>query len=434
VIRAKDLPDAVQWHEGLLLAPQHFQLLARRQEDALAYHVLAGMPYCWGVRSLEIDVDLLGAGTLRVSELEAIMPDGMVVSHSQDSPGTVQLELKLDAYAGRFEQGEVMAYLVVAKGGDRFQSIAGELVADEHSGAEPIDVPRMRPNLQLLAGDPPPARFVSFPLAQTTRENGVYKLTNYVPPLVQMSKASALWRRCSALAGRLREKAVFLAKQASAPSSSTEDRLRFLELRDRLRSIVTLLPHFEAVLNTEAIHPYPLYLALCDLCGPLSLLRPGAVPPAPVQYRHTDIHATMETLLVQLDGMLEAVSQTFREVKFRYDKGVFAHELDTAWLGGRLVVGARGRSERDATAWMEAAIIGSNAVLEALREKRILGAQRTRIDRADEFGIASDSGTTLFTILVDPNLVLAGQDLIVFNPTESAAAQRPSELILYVAQ
>ena len=27
---AKDLPEAIQWHEGLLLAPQHFQQLAQR--------------------------------------------------------------------------------------------------------------------------------------------------------------------------------------------------------------------------------------------------------------------------------------------------------------------------------------------------------------------------------------------------------------------
>lgn len=32
---ADDLPAAVQWHEGMLLAPQHFQVRALRQEELL---------------------------------------------------------------------------------------------------------------------------------------------------------------------------------------------------------------------------------------------------------------------------------------------------------------------------------------------------------------------------------------------------------------
>lgn len=431
---ARDLPDAVQWHEGLLLAPQHFQQLSRRQEDLLAYHVLAGLPNCWGVRTIEFDGDLLGAGTLRVRELEAIMPDGLVVCHLSGAADQPPLELKLAPYAERLEVGELAIYLVVAKGQERFQSVAGQLVSDEHSESEPIEMPRLRPNLQLMAGDVPAGRFVSLPLAAVKRENGVHKLGSFIPPLVQMTTDSALWRMCNAVAARLREKSVFLAKQTSIPSSGVEDRLQFLELRDRLRSLVALLPYYEAILGTEGIHPYPLYVALSSLYGPLCLLRPGAVPPAPVPYRHTDLRSTFDTLIAQIDTMLDAVSQTYRELKFRLENRAFVQVVEPGWLNERLVIGVRGSSEREILAWMEGALIGSDTVLGALREKRMLGASRARIERADELGLTSGAGITLFSIRVDPSFILPGRALMIFNPGEGAAEQQPSEVILYVKE
>lgn len=430
----KDIPDAIQWHEGLLLAPQHFQQLALRQEQLLAYHVLAGLPFCWGVRELVFDPGMLAAGTLRVLRLEAVMPDGLLVSHAPGSGDEVALELKLAPFADLLEAGELRVYLAVAIGADRFNSLAGALVSDEHADTEAIEIPRLRPKLQLLGGDTPSSRYVSFPLAAIKRENGVFKFGDFVPPLLSMSTESPLWLACSGLAARMREKSTFLAKQTSVPSSGIEDRLQFLELRDQLRSIVVLLPYFEAVLGTESIPPYPLYVALSSLFGPLSLLRPGSVPPATVPYRHLDLRSTFDSLIAQVGAMLDAVSQTYREIKFKLENGVFSQTIDPQWMGERLVVGVRGQSDREIIAWMEGALIGSDSLLGALREKRILGASRSRIERADELGLASVAGMTLFSVRADPSFVLPGVALMIANRSENAAAQRPAEIILYVSE
>ena len=77
MIDAHDLPGAIQWHEGMLLAPQHFQQLSIRHEELLHYHLMMISPFHWGIRRLKIDQVLLIEGTLRVQELEAIMPDGL---------------------------------------------------------------------------------------------------------------------------------------------------------------------------------------------------------------------------------------------------------------------------------------------------------------------------------------------------------------------
>ena len=63
ILPASDIPEAIQWHEGMLLAPQHFQQLAWRQETLLHYATLAAspflgvcvmsasIPYCWCMAS-----------------------------------------------------------------------------------------------------------------------------------------------------------------------------------------------------------------------------------------------------------------------------------------------------------------------------------------------------------------------------------------------
>ena len=72
-------PDRIQWHEGMLLSPQHFQLESARVDALIGWHTLTGAPYSWGVKRLKFDLSLLPSGMVRVLELEAILPDGTAV-------------------------------------------------------------------------------------------------------------------------------------------------------------------------------------------------------------------------------------------------------------------------------------------------------------------------------------------------------------------
>ena len=55
-MRAVDIPLAIQWHDGMLLSPQHFQEADRRSERLLAYHAGHAAQYHWGVVHLELDL------------------------------------------------------------------------------------------------------------------------------------------------------------------------------------------------------------------------------------------------------------------------------------------------------------------------------------------------------------------------------------------
>ena len=434
------ITERIQWHEGMLLAPQHFQQSASRLDELVAAQTLLAMPFGWGVRTLETDAGLLPAGTVRVLALEAVMPDGTLVRYSATAPQQPGLELNLAPFAGALADAAVDIFLVLplSRGmhadaaASRFRSVSYGLVEDEVSQAVPTDVPRLLPNLSLAGGAQPGARFTSLRIGAVFKDNEILKWAPVLPPLIAIPKDGELWSQVSAFAGQLRGKAAFVAKQTAQPSSKTEDRLAYLEQRERLRNLVTALPVLEAVLRTSPLHPYALYLALVTLLGPLSLLRAGSLPPVPPDYDHAAPLACLTPVLDALQDALLEVSQEYREFKFEFRHGAFEIGLKPEWVDKQLVLGLRGQPERDLVAWMGGAIVGAQSAYASLREKRVLGADRAHIEGAQELGVRASSGYTLFSIQTSAALTIGGEPLVVSNASESAQAQRPQEMVLFV--
>ncbi|QJE01571.1 type VI secretion system baseplate subunit TssK [Massilia forsythiae] len=434
------LPDRIQWHEGLLLTPQHFQQEGARLEALLAWQSLAAQPYGWGVRRLAIDEALLNTGLLRVLQLEAVLPNGMAVAYDSASAQGHALELALAPWDEAMAQGEVDVYLVL--GNTRslnqpgqpamFRGVESAPVEDEISQALPADVPRMAVNLGLMAGKLPPAAYTALRLATVNKVNEVVRRGAYLPAMLEVPAEAALRQRAQVLATQMRNKALFLARQTAHPSSRTEDRLAMLEQKGRLASLTLNLPWLEAVLRCPVVQPLPLYLALCAQLGPLATLRPGAVPLLPPAYDHADSGPLFDAVLEALSALVAEVSQEWKTVTFGFDGRAFALPLQQEWLGGRLVVGLRGQPEREAAQWMAGAVIGSQTVWTSLTDRRVLGAARSQIDEAAELGVRSSAGYTLFAIEASDAFIVAGQALLISNANDTLQARRPQEIVLFV--
>ena len=437
---APQLSNRIQWHEGMMLTPQHFQQEGARIDALLAWQSLAANPYGWGVRQLVVDESGLPTGHLRILRLEAILPNGMAVTYDSTQAQGQPLELDLSQWNDAMAQQDLPVYLVL--GNTRvlhqpgqpsmFRGVASALVEDEVSKALAADVPRMAVNLGLAAGQLPSAAYTSMQLMTVNKGNEIVHRGAYLPPMLDVPAASAVRQRAQQLATHMRNKAVFLARQTAQPSSRTEDRINLLEQKARLSSLILNLPLLEALLSAPVVQPLPLYLALCAQLGPLATLRPGAVPITPPAYEHGDAWPGFDAVLKALTDLVAEVSQEWKTCTFNYDGQSFSLAMRPDWLGARLVIGLRGQQDSAAAQWMAGAVIGSQTVWTSLTDRRVLGAQRTRIDAAPELGLRASAGYTLFSVDVSDEFIVADQALLISNANESLQAQRPQEVVLFI--
>lgn len=438
------LYERIQWHEGMLLAPQHFQQESARVDALVGWQALAAQPVAWGVLRLVVDEAHLTAGVLRIRLLEAVLPDGMAVRFDAAASQDATLELDLAPYATAMAQGAVPVYVVVGTARSlrlpgqpsMFRPVAGSLVEDEVSEALAEEVPRMAANVALMAGKTPGAAWVALQLMTVQRENEMVSRGPYWPAQLAVDMDSAPGRRARALAALMRTKAVFLAQQSAVNASQVEDRIAMLELRAQLASVTVHLPVLEALLDAPVVQPLALYLALCAQLGALAALRPGAVPLAPPRYVHGDSYGAFDTVLASLESLATEVSQQWRSVPFAYEGGLYVLALRPEWLAQRLVIGLRGQGEPELAAWMAGATIGSRTVSASLRDRRMPGAARTPIASAPEMGLRAATGTVLFEVAADPQFIVAEQELVIGNDNGAGAAARgavrPREIVLFI--
>lgn len=436
---ARELPGAIQWHEGMLLAPQHFQWLSLRQESLLQYHAAAISPFHWGVRHLEIDRVLLVDGVLRIVELEAVMPDGLVVSHTAGE--VPDLSVDLASRADEMKQRPLMVYLGVTARGrgrlafeERYGSIEGGPVADENTGEGKLPMPVLQPKLALVAGEDLPPKYVGFPLAEIAHGNEGFVRTPFEPPWLRVGPGSATYELCLSIAARLREKALFLADQARTPSIATKaDQL--LETKLLVHCLAGELPAFEAVLRTGVSHPFPLYVALCSVLGHVAGLGRTLVPPVLDPYDHNDLRATFAQAQAFIDrAVSEGVHESYTRYVFNHEGDEYRIAFDPAWTTRALFIGVQapsGVSDQEMAAWVAASVIAGAASIPSLRDRREMGLRRKRVD--SDTDLVPPRGMSLYSLTTDTRILTPGEDLVIINPaTEGQLRPQPDSIVLFV--
>lgn len=435
-LTAREVPPSLQWHEGMLLAPQHFQQLSLRHELLVHYHAAAAAPFHWGVRHLEIDAVALADGIFRVLELEAVLPDGLIVSHAAgDLP---ELSVDLTPRIDEMKQGAVTVHLaVVARGrglavSERYASEDGGSIADENTGEGDLPVAVLKPKVQLLPGDDVAPKYVTFPLARIAYRNETFARTRFEPPWLRVVPGSAIYELCSTLAARLREKAMFLAEQVRSPSSSASVP-QLVDTKILVHCLAGELPAFEALLRSGASHPFPLYVTLCALLGHVSGLGRALVPPVLEPYDHNDLFASFDRVQTAIaKSVAEGIHEAYTPYPFTAAGDEFHLAFDPNWAGRHVILGVRapsGVSDQEMAAWVARSVIASRSKIVALRDRRVTGAARRQIDA--DADLVPPRGVTLYTIAPDAELVQPGEDLVVVNPG-AASRLRPDSIVLFV--
>jgi type VI secretion system protein ImpJ len=434
---------ALLWEEGMALAPQHFQQMALRQEQLLAYQMTALTPYPWGVVRLQFDVDVLPEGLVRVRELECVLPDGLVVMRLQDRDPPLEIDVR--PYQEAAGRGPITVHLTVPAGRS-ITGAGGELarfdvaetpdVGDDAGGALPVTVRRLAPRLGLeITTAPrqrPPAKFFAMPLLRLAHDGRVFRQADFAPPSLIVGDRSALWRMLQDLCRRAREKAHHLARQPSAQGKSGEpSSLARLELG----GIASGLPSLEALLGSGRSHPFTLYVELCRYLGLISTLASGEVPPAPPRYDHDDPLAAFSEVIAAIERALAHSQRNLVSVYFTAEGSKFTLQLEPAWSRGRMLVGLRPKPAQkpaDLVTWFERALVATQDRSQELWNLRVRGAIRRQIDAASETDLVAPADTLVFAVDFDSAYISEGETLEIWNTDNRSEDQRPAEIILFV--
>jgi type VI secretion system protein ImpJ len=429
-MEAKAIPEAIHWHEGMLLTPEHFLQLTTRQE-MLAGYGLSCLPYQWGVRRFAWDANLLATGLLSVTELEAVLPDGLVAS--LDVPG--DLKLDLHPCAEQMKQGPVSICLAVPAR----KPVAAEGDLERYESVPSNGIPRLRPRLGLVPA-PLPSKYTGFPLLEIRLESEVFSASADFPVL-SISVSSELGKLCSQIARHVREKAIYLADRIRGPESAsgTESELHMGFL---IHSLVAALPAFEAALYAGQTHPFALYLSLCSLAGCIAPVGLSLVPPVFPPYDHNHPRRSFEEVKAYIFQVIaEGISETWATFRFRRDAEAFVLAANTGWSDllpaepsparPPLVLALRtpsGASEKDMLSWGTNCVIGTAGVVPSLVTRRILGAPRRPVEALPD--LVPEKGLLLFELELNPEFIQRGDDFQAFDRRPDSVP--PADVLLFV--
>lgn len=417
-----EIPPAVHWHEGMLLAQQHLQLTARRTEVLMQRHASLISPFHYGLTNIRKD---LQNGVLSVSNVEGLLPDGLVIRHDE----VLTIDLKEWAATTSPNEGTIYLKAPAWKPGERFkQRYRGEqqLVVDDDTGQNDLLVPVLRPKVWLELTHRLSDDYVGFPIAKVAARRGGIDQIDFEPPWLQVDSSTAIYALCSRIAGKLREKAESLAARSERVSASSHP-LALLQTRMLIHSLVSALPPLWVLLDSETAHPFDLYLALASIYGNLA---PGMLPERVAAYDHNDLLRVFKSLESAIEATIKsAVHAPYEIYPFTAEADCFRLRIEPAWVQGRMFLGVRrtgGAAGKDIDDWVVQSTIGTEPKIDGLRERRVTGWKRTVAKKA----MPPDLGVTLYSLYPpDDDLPLCEVELIV---TSSDQKRRPDEVLLYV--
>lgn len=434
------LQSPLHWYDGMLLLPEHFRYGFARGEALLHYRLMAVHPYCWGVRQYRFNPAALSTGVAELVQLEAVFPDGAVVSYDAVQ-SSEPLRIDLRAAAEQLRERPRRIWITLAASGEeelqagyrRYRLGEAEVLTYGEQQQERSQVLVLEPHLQLVLDDVLPARLVGIPLAEVAWEHEAPTLTPYVPPLLHVEVASPVGQMVQQIVERLREKAQQLVNRINNPQPGISE-LVIDEFKFYVASLTGELPLLETLLASNRAHPWTLFAVLAQIAGRVAALGSERIPPIFSPYQHDQLYASFDQLRRYILRMVaESALETYIRVPFQLEGTAYKVELRLQWQGSTFILAAHpkpGVSPAEMRAWVESAVIGSESLHASLKLRRVLGARRTVIERIPD--VVVSRGTVLYELTFDDDSVIFGEPLCVENHLRERAESAPAELSLYI--
>ncbi|MGB1109893.1 MAG: type VI secretion system baseplate subunit TssK [Gammaproteobacteria bacterium] len=433
-----ELLEPLQWEEGMMLSPQHFQQNDIYWQQQMAFRMLHSRAYGWGLVKLSLEESLLRQGTIQIKELEAIMPSGSVVQYlgKGEAPS-----LKVKGHESLVSSNDrLMVYLAIPKRMNgsasssaelrRYFPVPGGTAVDENTGGTEIQLVRLRTCISLLPADKRSGGYELMPLVEVRRNGPDYALSAYHPPMLRTGAASFLGNL--GIANRIEHLVQELVTRATG--QSRDARGQYL-----VQALTAALPALDIMSQSGEVHPFDLYLTLANLMGQVAQLAEAPLNAMNVvPYDHDNLEPCFKEIEAVVERLVKRVKVGFQTAAFRrMEAGVFEIKLGQQYRVDELYVELRGSNRRQLELWMRDAHIGATDLHDELSRYRLPGAgrQAVRDDQARKLPIAD--GAALFRLRNGNQhtekgetleLLRTGSTLRISGPKQVLS---PDELVLY---
>ena len=344
-------PRKPLWIDGLFLEPHHLQRQDRYHERLLARRLGAVLPNDWGVIDLEIDVRALQAGEVRISKLEAILPDGtpLLVDESAGdtlpprrfegfgafgTSGGANVHRPLDVYVALAQESDQVANVdLVNDPATTARYLRSQsTVADVNSGTDERTIDWARHNLRILFGEERRERFDVLRVAQLTRatSGAVTLREQFVPPVLRIGASAFLTN------GFRRVLRSAIAKQQGLASSRRQRSATVIEFQAGdaakfwlLHTLNGMLAELAEVVDKPGTSAREAYGVLAQLIGQLCTFDVEGDPMEIPRFNYLDLGDVFEPMFVQAVDLLERViAERYVQIPLATREGVLVGELN----------------------------------------------------------------------------------------------------------
>ncbi len=344
--------DKPLWHEGLILAQQHFQQQDRYTAFAMQQFANAALASAWGTLAVAIDEEALDAGRLKLTALKLRFPDGTPIDTTIADALPVARDLARDLPA---DAQSVVVYAALAlpdANGNNCRIDETELARPRRSyrefvkvndlnGAVETEIAAERLAVRLLFDVESRADDTACAIARLTRAtNGQFRVDRrFVPPCLTLGSHPLHLERINRLCDILQARSAALSTRRSERVGEVAEYgvadVQLFWLLHCVHGAWPELRHFSAL---PARPPEQLYLSLARLASALMTFSTGsdlADIPAYDHARADDVFSQLESMIRDL---LDAI------IPSRVVSIGLARRSPTSWSGQlldeRIVSGA----------------------------------------------------------------------------------------------
>ena len=198
-----------------------------------------------------------------------------------------------------------------------------------------------------------------------------------------------------------------------------------------LRLLIQAALPLEAMVRVNGIQPFEIYKILLDVISKIISINPTQLIPRMPIYDHNDLFETFNSLVQYAQNVLNALKQRYDIVHFDKEGPMFKLQMKKEWLEkDEIAIGiqrAFSSTEDDLINWINGVQIASESMMTAIRDHRILGAERTIMERGAY--ITQPNGMQLIAVKTKTVYIKPMEKLCLINSSQTII---PEEVILYV--